>query len=62
MLGIDGIQKVYGSNNSLIPSAIMAFVRNTGLAFCQSPSLLKVCIYYYIYLYLHIIFTLLFYF
>lgn len=43
MLGIDGIQKVYGSYNSFIPSAITTLGRNVGLAVCQSASLLKVC-------------------
>ncbi|VVC33420.1 Ubiquinone biosynthesis hydroxylase UbiH/COQ6,FAD-binding domain,Ubiquinone biosynthesis [Cinara cedri] len=41
MLGIDGIQKVYGSKNNLIPSAITTLVRNVGLTFCQSASLFK---------------------
>lgn len=44
MIGIDGIQKIYGSNKNLVPSAIMSLVRNVGLAFCQSSSSLKVCI------------------
>jgi len=43
MLGIDGIQKVFGSNNTLIPSTITALVRNAGLSFGQSTSLIKVC-------------------
>lgn len=44
MLGIDAIQKVYGSSNPMVPSAITTLVRNVGLSFCQSASLLKVCI------------------
>lgn len=44
MLGIDAIQKVYGSSNSIVPSAITTLVRNVGLSFCQSASSLKVCI------------------
>lgn len=44
MIGIDSIQKVYGSNNNLVPSAITTLVRNVGLAFCQSATLVKVCI------------------
>lgn len=43
MLGVDGIQKLYGSNNSLIPPAISSLVRNVGIAFCQSASTMKVC-------------------
>jgi len=43
MLGIDGIQKVYGSNNNLIPPAITTLVRNMGLAVCQSATMIKVC-------------------
>jgi len=42
MLGIDGIQKVYGSSNNFIPPAITTLVRNMGFAFCQSTSLIKV--------------------
>jgi len=60
MLGIDSIQKVYGSNHSLIPPAITALVRNAGLAFCQSASSMKVCIQnteLIITLHLYIIFT-----
>lgn len=45
MLGIDGIQKVYGSTNNMVPSAITTLVRNVGLSFCQSASLLKVCVF-----------------
>ncbi|XP_050539759.1 ubiquinone biosynthesis monooxygenase COQ6, mitochondrial [Daktulosphaira vitifoliae] len=41
MIGIDGIQKIYGSHNSLIPNSILTFGRNLGLTFCQSASLLK---------------------
>lgn len=42
MLGIDGIQKVYGNNN-LMPFAISALVRNMGFVVCQSVSSMKVC-------------------
>lgn len=45
MLGVDSIQKVYGSNNSLVPSAITKLVRNVGLTVCQSVSSIKVCIF-----------------
>lgn len=43
MLGIDGIQKVYGSSNCIVPSAVTALIRNVGISFCQSASSLKVC-------------------
>lgn len=43
MLGVDGIQKIYGSNNNSVPPAITTLVRNIGLAFCQSATMLKVC-------------------
>lgn len=55
MLGINGIQKVYGSNNNLIPPAVTSLVRNMGLTFCQSATLMKVCVcclklmHYYLY-------------
>lgn len=44
MLGVDGIQKVYGSNNCLIPPALTTLVRNVGIAFCQSAKPMKVCV------------------
>lgn len=43
MLGVDSIQKVYGSENNLLPPAITTLIRNVGLTFCQSTSLIKVC-------------------
>ncbi|KAL5239980.1 hypothetical protein ACI65C_007390 [Semiaphis heraclei] len=41
MLGVDSIQKVYGSENNLLPPAITTLIRNVGLTFCQSTSLIK---------------------
>lgn len=43
MLGVDVIQKVYGSNNNLVPPAITNLIRNVGITFCQSASIIKVC-------------------
>lgn len=43
MLGVDGIQKLYGSSNNFIPPAITTLVRNVGIAFCQSATSIKVC-------------------
>lgn len=45
MLGVDGIQKIYGSKNNLVPPAIITLIRNVGLTFCQSVSIVKVCIF-----------------
>lgn len=45
MLGVDGIQKVYGSTNNLVPPAITTLVRNVGLTICQSASSIKVCVF-----------------
>jgi len=45
MLGVDGIQKIYGSKNNLVPPAITTLIRNVGLTFCQSTSIVKVCIF-----------------
>ncbi|XP_025193787.1 ubiquinone biosynthesis monooxygenase COQ6, mitochondrial [Melanaphis sacchari] len=41
MLGVDGIQKIYCSNNNLVPLAITTLIRNVGLSFCQSASIMK---------------------
>jgi len=45
MLGVDGIQKIYGSKNNLVPPAITTLIRNVGLTICQSASIVKVCIF-----------------
>jgi len=45
MLGVDSIQKIYGSENNLVPPAITTLIRNVGLTFCQSTSIIKVCIF-----------------
>lgn len=42
MIGIDGIQKVYGSNNTFVPPAFTTLIRNLGFTVCQSASLMKV--------------------
>lgn len=44
MLGVDGIQKIYGNNNNMMPFAITSLVRNMGFAVCQSVSSMRVCI------------------
>lgn len=54
MLGVDGIQKIYGNNNSMMPFAITALVRNIGFSVCQSISPLKVCILKFILIYIDI--------
>lgn len=41
MLGVDGIQKICGSKNNLVPAAITTLIRNVGLSFCQSASIVK---------------------
>lgn len=41
MLGVDGIQKIYGSKNNLVPPAITTLIRNVGLTICQSASIVK---------------------
>jgi len=45
MLGVDAIQKIYGSSNNFVPPAITTLIRNVGLSFCQSASIIKVCIF-----------------
>ncbi|XP_060878425.1 ubiquinone biosynthesis monooxygenase COQ6, mitochondrial isoform X1 [Metopolophium dirhodum] len=45
MLGVDGIQKIYGSKSNLVPPAITTLIRNVGLTICQSASIVKVCIF-----------------
>jgi len=45
MLGVDAIQKIYGSSNNIVPPAITTLIRNVGLSFCQSASIIKVGIF-----------------
>lgn len=60
MLGVDGIQKLYGSSNNFIPPAFMKLVRDVGIAFCQSASSMKVCkiqnLNYIMHIYLNVLF------
>ncbi|XP_060834424.1 ubiquinone biosynthesis monooxygenase COQ6, mitochondrial [Rhopalosiphum padi] len=41
MLGVDGIQKIYGSHNNVVPLAITTLIRNVGLSVCHSASIIK---------------------
>jgi hypothetical protein len=45
MLGVDGIQKIYGSHNNVVPLAITTLIRNVGLSVCHSASIIKVSIF-----------------